>query len=117
MKLGKTVAHYTLELNEGYVGQRYDAVLSKIAVANLKYNMEDVKNNNYEDLIFDFLEDDDDEDDDVKKIIREAKKKIKIPTLDGLLEKIHERIYQKEFHCNCISYCGVELLQKLWRHS
>ena len=43
MKLGKTVAHYTLELNEGYVGQRYDAVLSKIAVANLKYNMEDVK--------------------------------------------------------------------------
>ena len=53
-------------------------------------NMEDVKNNNYEDLIFDFLEDDDDEDDDVKKIIREAKKKIKIPTLDDLLEKIHE---------------------------
>jgi len=43
MKLGKTVVHYTLELNEGYVGQRYDAVLSKIAVANLKYNMEDVK--------------------------------------------------------------------------
>lgn len=43
MKQGKTVAHYTLELNEGYVGQRYDAVLSGIAVANLKYNMDDVK--------------------------------------------------------------------------
>ena len=42
MKKGKTVAHYTLELNEGYVGQRYDAVLSGVAVANLKYNMEDV---------------------------------------------------------------------------
>ena len=43
MKKGKTVAHYTLELNEGYTGQRYDAVLSGVAVANLKYNMEDVK--------------------------------------------------------------------------
>jgi replicative DNA helicase len=43
MKQGKIVAHYTLELNDGYVGQRYDAVLSGIAVANLKYNMDDVK--------------------------------------------------------------------------
>ena len=43
MKKGKIVAHYTLELNEGYVGQRYDAVLSGVAVGNLKYNMEDVK--------------------------------------------------------------------------
>lgn len=43
MKQGKVVAHYTLELNEGYVGQRYDAVLSGVAVANLKYNMDDVK--------------------------------------------------------------------------
>ena len=42
MKKGKIVAHYTLELNEGYVGQRYDAVLSGVAVGNLKYNMEDV---------------------------------------------------------------------------
>ena len=42
MKAGKIVAHYTLELNEGYVGQRYDAVLSGVAVGNLKYNMEDV---------------------------------------------------------------------------
>ena len=43
MKKGKIVAHYTLELNEGYTGQRYDAVLSGVAVGNLKYNMEDVK--------------------------------------------------------------------------
>jgi|TARA_R110002167_G_scaffold301957_3_gene506291 replicative DNA helicase len=43
MKQGKIVAHYTLELNEGYTGQRYDAVLSGVAVANLKYNMEDVQ--------------------------------------------------------------------------
>ena len=43
MKKGKVVAHYTLELNEGYTGQRYDAVLSGVAVGNLKYNMEDVK--------------------------------------------------------------------------
>lgn len=42
VKAGKTVVHYTLELNEGYVGQRYDAVLTGIAVPNLKYNMEDV---------------------------------------------------------------------------
>jgi replicative DNA helicase len=41
-KAGKTVVHYTLELNEGYVGQRYDAVLTGIAVPNLKYNMEEV---------------------------------------------------------------------------
>jgi len=41
-KAGKTVVHYTLELNEGYVGQRYDAVLTGIAVPNLKYNIEDV---------------------------------------------------------------------------
>jgi len=42
MKQGKTVAHYTLELNEGYVGQRYDAVLTGIPVANLKFNREEV---------------------------------------------------------------------------
>lgn len=41
-KAGKTVVHYTLELNEGYVGQRYDAVLTGIPVPNLKYNMEEV---------------------------------------------------------------------------
>ena len=41
-KAGKTVVHYTLELNEGYVGQRYDAVLTGIPVPNLKYNMDEV---------------------------------------------------------------------------
>jgi len=42
-KRGKTVVHYTLELNEGYVGQRYDAVLTGTAVPNLKYNIDDVR--------------------------------------------------------------------------
>ena len=42
VKAGKTVVHYTLELNEGYVGQRYDAVLTGIPVPNLKYNMDEV---------------------------------------------------------------------------
>ena len=42
-KKGKTVVHYTLELNEGYVGQRYDAVLTGIAVPNLKFNIDDVR--------------------------------------------------------------------------
>ena len=43
-KKGKTVVHYTLELNEGYVGQRYDSVLTGIAVPNLKFNLDDVRN-------------------------------------------------------------------------
>jgi len=43
VRAGKTVVHYTLELNEGYVGQRYDAVLTNMAVTNLKYNIDDVK--------------------------------------------------------------------------
>lgn len=43
VKAGKTVAHYTLELNDGYVGQRYDSVLTGIPVPNLKYNMEEVE--------------------------------------------------------------------------
>ena len=42
-KLGKTVAHYTLELNEGYVGQRYDSVLTGIPVPNLKFNIDEVE--------------------------------------------------------------------------
>jgi hypothetical protein len=43
VKAGKTVVHYTLELNEGYVGQRYDAVLTGISVPNLKFSLDDVK--------------------------------------------------------------------------
>lgn len=39
LKLGKTVAHFTLELNAEYTGQRYDAVLTNMAVTNLKYNI------------------------------------------------------------------------------
>ena len=34
-KKGKTVVHYTLELNEGYVGQRYDSVLTGIKFLTL----------------------------------------------------------------------------------
>jgi len=36
MKSGKTVLHYTLELNEDYVGQRYDSVIMGINAQNLK---------------------------------------------------------------------------------
>jgi replicative DNA helicase len=43
VKIGKTVVHYTLELNEGYVGQRYDSVLTGIPVPNLKYNIDEVE--------------------------------------------------------------------------
>lgn len=44
VKSGLNVVHYTLELNEGYVGQRYDAVLTGIANQNLKYNLDEVSN-------------------------------------------------------------------------
>jgi len=44
VKNGLNVVHYTLELNEGYVGQRYDAVLTGIANQNLKYNIDEVEN-------------------------------------------------------------------------
>ena len=43
VKQGLNVVHYTLELNEGYVGQRYDAVLTGIANQNLKYNLDEVQ--------------------------------------------------------------------------
>ena len=43
VKAGKTVIHYTLELNEAYVGLRYDSVFTGIANQNLKYNIDDVK--------------------------------------------------------------------------
>jgi len=43
IKKGLTVAHYTLELNEAYVGLRYDAVVTGIANQNLKYNLDEVK--------------------------------------------------------------------------
>lgn len=43
MKLGKTVIHYTLELNEDYVGLRYDAIVTGISLDNLEYNVSTVK--------------------------------------------------------------------------
>ena len=39
---GKNVVHYTLELNENYVGLRYDSILTGLANSNLKYHKEDV---------------------------------------------------------------------------
>ena len=43
MKAGKTVVHYTLELNENYVGQRYDSVVTGINAQNLKNYQEDIQ--------------------------------------------------------------------------
>jgi replicative DNA helicase len=43
LKKGKTVVHYTLELNEAYVGLRYDSVITGIANQNLKHYQEDIK--------------------------------------------------------------------------
>ena len=40
VKAGLNVIHYTLELNESYVGLRYDAVLSGIQAQELKYHIE-----------------------------------------------------------------------------
>ena len=44
MKAGKTVVHYTLELNENYVGQRYDSVITGINAQNLKNYQDDIQN-------------------------------------------------------------------------
>jgi len=43
IKQGKNVLHYTLELNEAYVGLRYDSVITGISNQELKYNIEAVK--------------------------------------------------------------------------
>ena len=42
IKQGKTVIHYTLELNDNYVGQRYDSVITGIAAQNLKNYTEEI---------------------------------------------------------------------------
>ena len=42
VKAGKTVIHYTLELNENYVGQRYDSVIMGINAQNLKNYQDDI---------------------------------------------------------------------------
>jgi replicative DNA helicase len=44
MKQGKNVLHYTLELNENYVGLRYDACFTGIDFQNIRKNVEIVKN-------------------------------------------------------------------------
>ncbi len=43
MKRGTNVVHYTLELNESYVGLRYDSVLTGLPNQNLKYHIDEVK--------------------------------------------------------------------------
>ena len=44
MKKGSNVVHYSLELNEAYVGLRYDSIFTGIANQNLKYHQDEVKN-------------------------------------------------------------------------
>jgi hypothetical protein len=43
VKAGLNVLHYTLELNEAYVGLRYDSVITGIANQELKYSIDDIK--------------------------------------------------------------------------
>ena len=43
VKAGKTVIHYTLELNQAYVGLRFDSVFTGIAAQNLKFHKEEVQ--------------------------------------------------------------------------
>jgi hypothetical protein len=43
MKQGKNVLHYTLELNENYVGLRYDACFTGIDFQNIRSNVDAVK--------------------------------------------------------------------------
>ena len=43
VKAGKTVVHYTLELNQAYVGLRFDSVFTGIAAQNLKFHKDDVE--------------------------------------------------------------------------
>ena len=42
-KAGLNVIHYTLELNEAYVGLRYDSVMTGISAQDLKYSIDEVK--------------------------------------------------------------------------
>ncbi len=43
VRSGLKVIHYTLELNQAYVGLRYDSIFTGIANQNLKYNIDEVK--------------------------------------------------------------------------
>ena len=42
MKKGRHIVHYSLELNEAYVGLRYDSIFSGVESQNLKYHKEEV---------------------------------------------------------------------------
>lgn len=42
IKRGKNVVHFTLELNENYVGQRYDSVITGIPAQNLKNHQKEI---------------------------------------------------------------------------
>ena len=44
IRSGKTVIHYTLELNASYVGLRYDSIFTGVTTANIKYYKDEVKN-------------------------------------------------------------------------
>jgi len=44
LKEDKTIVHYTLELNENYVGLRYDSIFSGVTTANIKYYKDEVTN-------------------------------------------------------------------------
>ena len=43
VKEGLSVVHYTLELNQNYVGLRYDTVFSGITTASIKYYQDEIK--------------------------------------------------------------------------
>ena len=43
IKRGFMVVHYTLELNENYIGLRYDTIFSGITTQNIKFQKEEVK--------------------------------------------------------------------------
>tara|TARA_Y100000593_G_scaffold93802_1_gene190087 strand:+ start:326 stop:1642 length:1317 start_codon:yes stop_codon:yes gene_type:complete len=43
LKNGKSIVHYSLELNEAYVGLRYDSIITGVSNQNLKYNIDEVK--------------------------------------------------------------------------
>ena len=43
MKKGRHIVHYSLELNEAYVGLRYDTVFSGTPTANIKFYQDDVQ--------------------------------------------------------------------------
>jgi len=43
LRAGKNVVHYTLELNEAYVGMRFATIFSGVPVANIKDNKDEVR--------------------------------------------------------------------------